>query len=158
MVGLAVRYGAITQNPVRDIERIEGEPSKPPRSLTYDERVQLLVSLQDDEVAVRRDLPDLVCFMLSPGVRIGEPLGVIWSEGDFDAGTVQISSTVIRVKGEGLLRKEGTKSRAGQRTLPLPMTALAMLRRRPLFPSLVGGLRDPATYAANCARPGGRPR
>ena len=39
-------------------------------------------------------------------------------------------STVIRVKGEGLLRKPRTKSPAGERTLPLPMTVVAMLRRR----------------------------
>lgn len=153
VLGLAVRYGAITHNPVRDVERIEALPKKPPRALTNDERVQLLVQLQEDEVARRRDLPDLVYFMLATGVRIGEALGVLWSEVDFDAGTVQISSTVIRIKGEGLLRKERTKSRAGERTLPLPVTAVAMLRRRfmtgarldqPLFPSLTGGLRDPA--------------
>ena len=67
-------------------------------------------------------------------------------------GRVQITSTLVRVKGEGLLRK-GTKSRAGERTLPLPETAVAMLRRRfmtgarldqPLFPDVLGGFRDPA--------------
>lgn len=53
---------------------------------------------------------------------------------------------------EGLLRKD-TKSAAGKRTLALPMTAVAVLRRRfmsgarldqPVFPSVVGGFRDPA--------------
>lgn len=52
----------------------------------------------------------------------------------------------------GLLRK-GAKSRAGERTLPLPQSAVAMLRRRfmsgarldqPLFPDTRGGFRDPA--------------
>lgn len=71
---------------------------------------------------------------------------------DFEAGTVRIASAVIRVKGEGLLRKE-TKSAAGERTLPLPVSAVAVLRRRfmtgarldqPLFPSLRGGFRGPA--------------
>ena len=90
--------------------------------------------------------------MLATGVRIGEALAAVWSEVDFDAGTVRITSTLVRVKGEGLLRK-GTKSRAGERTLPLPMSAVAMLRRRfmtgarleqPLFPDFIGGFRDPA--------------
>jgi integrase len=76
-----------------------------------------------------RDLPDLVFFMLAAGVRIGEALATVWSEVDDDAGTVQITSTLIRVKGEGLLRKR-TKSRAGERTLPLPTSAVALLRRR----------------------------
>lgn len=76
----------------------------------------------------------------------------MWSEVDFDAGTVQVTSTLIRVKGQGLLRK-GTKSRAGERTLPLPVSAVAVQRRRymtgarrdqPLFPDVLGGFRDPA--------------
>jgi integrase len=78
------------------------------------ERTQLLVQLSADVRAQRRDLPDLVFFMLATGVRIGEALGVMWSEVDLEAGTVEISSTMIRVKGEGLLRKE-TKTRSGER-------------------------------------------
>ena len=90
--------------------------------------------------------------MLATGVRIGEALAAVWSDVDFEAGTVQITSTLVRVKGEGLLRK-GTKSRAGERTLPLPESAIALLRRRfmtgarldqPLFPDVQGGFRDPA--------------
>jgi integrase len=152
VMGLAVRYGAITANPVREVERIESRPKREPRALTMEERVALLTQLQEDEKARRRDLPDLVFFMLATGVRIGEALAAVWSEVDFEAGTVRITSTLVRVKGEGLLRK-GTKSRAGERTLPLPDSAVAMLRRRfmsgarldqPLFPDVVGGFRDPA--------------
>ncbi|WP_228266097.1 site-specific integrase [Microlunatus elymi] len=152
VLGLAARYGAIIVNPVRDIERIEAKPKKPPRALTADERIELLKQLQEDEKARRRDLPDLVFFMLATGVRIGEALGVVWSEVDFEAGTVEITSTIIRVRHEGLLRKD-TKSSAGRRTLALPMSAVAVLRRRfatgarldqPLFPSVLGGFRDPA--------------
>jgi integrase len=152
ILGLAVRYGAITHNPVRDVERIESRPRKAPRALTPTERVELLTQLQEDNKARRRDLPDLVFFMLATGVRIGEALAVVWSQVNLEAGTVQITSTLIRVKGEGLLRK-GTKSAAGERTLALPMSAVAVLRRRfmsgarldqPLFPDVNGGFRDPA--------------
>ena len=152
VMGLAVRYGAVTANPVREVERIEARPRREPRALTMDERVQLLKQLQQDEKARRRDLPDLVFFMLATGVRIGEALAAVWSDVDFEAGTVRITSTLVRVKGEGLLRK-GTKSRAGERTLPLPVSAIALLRRRfmsgalleqPLFPDVQGGFRDPA--------------
>lgn len=152
VMSLAVRYGAVTVNPVREVDRIEARPKRPPRALTLEERVELLRRLRADGTARRRDLPDLVFFMLATGVRIGEALAVIWSQVDLEAGTVQITSTLIRVKGEGLLRK-GTKSQAGERTLPLPMSAVAMLRRRfmtgarldqPLFPDVLGGFRDPA--------------
>jgi integrase len=152
VMGLAVRYGAVVVNPVREVERIESKPRREPRALTMDERVRLLKQLRDDEKARRRDLPDLVFYMLATGVRIGEALAVVWSEVDFDAGTVRVTSTLVRVRGEGLLRK-GTKSRAGERTLPLPVSALAVLRRRfmagarldqPVFPDVNGGFRDPA--------------
>ena len=152
VMSLSVRYGAIAHNPVREVERSESRPKREPRALTMDERVALLRQLQADERSRGRDLPDLVFFMLATGVRIGEALATVWSEVDWDAGTVQITSTLIRVKGEGLLRKR-TKSRAGERTLPLPASAVALLRRRfmsgarldqPLFPDVLGGFRDPA--------------
>ena len=66
-------------------------------------------------------------------------------------GTVEITSTIVRVKGEGLLRKR-TKSRAGQRLLHLPEWATAVLRARhaagirlddPIFTDTIGGFRDP---------------
>lgn len=152
VLGLAVLHGAIPANPMREIGRIESKPRKEPRALTPEERVELLRQLRTDEKAVYRDLPDLVFFMLATGCRIGEALAVLWSEVDFEAGTVEITSTLIRVKSEGLLRKS-TKSRAGERVLALPMSAQAILRRRfmtgarldqPLFPSVVGDFRDPA--------------
>jgi integrase len=71
---------------------------------------------------------------------------------DREAGTVEITSTIIRVKGAGLVRKR-TKSTAGERTLLLPTWALVMLERRwavgirlddPVFPDTEGGWRDPS--------------
>jgi integrase len=102
---------------------------KEPRALSTAERVALLTQLQADPKARRHDLPDLVFFMLATGVRIGEELATVWSEVDFESGTVQITSTLVRVRGQGLLRK-GTKTRAGERTLPLPVSGVAVLRRR----------------------------
>ncbi|TQS40046.1 site-specific integrase [Cryptosporangium phraense] len=90
--------------------------------------------------------------MLAIGVRIGEALAVLWSEVDLNAGTVEITSMIIRVKEVGLLRKD-TKSSAGQRTLRLPSWAVAMLERssggyvrmdRPVFPDSLDGFRDPS--------------
>jgi hypothetical protein len=43
------------------------------RALTTVERIKLVEQLQGDEKARRRDLPDLVFFMLATGARIGEP-------------------------------------------------------------------------------------
>jgi integrase len=150
-MGVAVRYGALSANPVWEVERVEGLPRKEPRALTEDERAAWVVQLAGDEDAVRKDLPDLTGFMLAIGARLGETLAVLWSEVDLERETVEITSTVIRVRGVGLVRKR-TKSRAGQRILPLPSWAAAMLRRRftenprldePVFPDARGGVPGP---------------
>ena len=57
--------------------------------------------------------------MLATGCRIGEALAVVWSQVNFELGTVEITHTLVRVKGEGLLRKS-TKTRTGERLLQLP--------------------------------------
>ena len=68
----AVRYGAISVNPVREVDTIEAQPKNAPRSLTGEEVTLLRKHLTTDERAVQADLPDLVTFMLGTGVRIGE--------------------------------------------------------------------------------------
>src|SRR5689334_2355432 len=129
MMKLAVRYGAISVNPVREIETIEAKPKNPPRALTTEEVTLLRTSLAADPGAVRADLPDLTTFMLGTGVRIGEALAVLWHQVNLETGTAEITHTIARLPGEGLIRKV-TKSRAGERTLSLPNWAVAPLRSR----------------------------
>ncbi|GAA2812003.1 helix-turn-helix domain-containing protein [Kribbella solani] len=149
---LAVRYGALSINPVREVDTIEGMPKSQPRALTGEEVTLLRTSLATNEPAIQADLPDLTTFMLGTGVRIGESLAVLWSQVDLDAGTVEITHTIARIPGEGLVRKI-TKSRAGERVLSLPQWAIAMLRTRhaagirldePIFADALGGYRDPS--------------
>ena len=61
---LAVRYGAITANPAREVDSIEAKPKNPPRALTGHEVSLACKSLAADERAVEADLPDLVTFIL----------------------------------------------------------------------------------------------
>jgi integrase len=151
MMQLAVRFGAITVNPVREVDRIEHNAKKLPRALRADEVQLLRQQLGTDERAIRADLPDLASFMLGTGVRIGEALAVESSQVDLEASTVDVTHTIVRVKGEGLLRKT-TKSEAGQRKLGLPNWLVATLRARfadgvridePIFTDALGGFRDP---------------
>ncbi|WP_130388720.1 helix-turn-helix domain-containing protein [Kribbella sp. VKM Ac-2569] len=152
MMQLAVRYGALTVNPVREVEAIEARPKDPPRALTNEEIAGLRQLLTTDKTAVRADLPDLVLFMLGTGVRIGESLAVLWSQVNLESGAVEITHTMVRVPGQGLIRK-APKSKAGVRALPLPDWAVTMLRRRhaagvlpdePIFADSLGGFRDPS--------------
>lgn len=150
-MGRAVREGAVPTNPARDVRRLSVKPKRRPRALTDAERSAWFLALAQDEDAVRRDLPELTAFMLATGLRIGEALAVIWEEVDLDGGTIMVTSTLIRVTGQGLLRKR-TKSEAGQRPLVLPSWCVAMLRRRtlagvgpeePVFATVDAGFRDP---------------
>ena len=109
VLSLAVRYGAVTINPVREVERIEARARKTPRALSESEIADWLRKLSADQTAQRRDLPDLSLFMIATGVRIGEALAVVWEQVDLDVGQVEITHTIIRVKGQGLVRKP-TKS------------------------------------------------
>lgn len=152
VLGLAVRYGVLRSNPIRDATKVEGRPVKSPRALTRDEREALYAALSADPVALRHDLVDLTRFLLATGQRIGECLAVRWLDVDLDAGVVNVDHTVIRVRGQGLIRK-GTKTASGERSLLLPRWALGDLHLRhargltldaPLFPDTRGGVRDPS--------------
>nr|WP_228714343.1 hypothetical protein [Prauserella endophytica] len=76
----AARHGAITANPIREIEPIEDGSKKKVRALTPEERRAWLAQLKLDPNAARKDLPALTRFMLATGVRIGEALALYWED------------------------------------------------------------------------------
>jgi integrase len=149
-----VRHGGATINPVREVERIDGPPAHPPRSLTAEERQQWLDVLAASEQAQEWDLFDLTIMMLATGCRIGECLAIGWTEIDLDGASVDVCWHLVRRTGVGLLRLPTTKSgEKGERLLPLPGWAVVMLRRRrelmgpgveAVFPDSLGGWRDPS--------------
>ncbi|WP_233517949.1 site-specific integrase [Geodermatophilus marinus] len=161
--GLAARHDALDRNPVRDTGSIATSTKKAPTALTADEARTLLANLDADDEARKYDVPDLVAFMLATGCRIGEAAAVTWDVLDLDAGTVEIRSTIVRVKGQGLVRKS-TKTASGARTLLLPPWCVERLRRRapragtpgggpgreaPVFPAPLGNWRDPSNTQAD---------
>jgi len=157
--GLLARSDRVEHNPVRDVGPVQGGRRKAPRSLTVDEIAAVLAAVDESAFARRRDLPDLLRFMLATGVRIGEALAVRWDDVDPRAGVVVVDQTVIRVKGVGLVR-ESTKTEAGDRRLALPEWAVQLLRvrriRRPrdiiLFPSTGNTWQDRNNVGASIRR------
>lgn len=170
MFGLAVRYGAATTNPVRDVGTIKME-SKAARALSADELRGILGAMRSSPLVLNpankvtprqtlsqycsaADLTDVVTMFAATGARISEVLGIRWQDIDFTAKTVTISGKVNRVPGQGMIRESFTKTAAGQRVLPLPSFAIAMLMGRQVsaglnihdvvFPSALGTLRDPS--------------
>ncbi len=144
-----VRQDALRSNPVRETTPLEGGVGGTARALTASELRRWLAILDGDEYAVRKDLPDLTRFLLGTGVRLGEALGVCWSDVNLDAGVVSIERTVVRIAGQGLVAK-APKSRTSTRVLLLPGWCVDLLRQRrgrsrgdgPIFPDALGGFRD----------------
>lgn len=147
--GFAVRRDAMRFNPVRDVAPLEEGGREPARALTADEVSRWLAILDESDYARRKDLPDLVRFLLGTGCRVGEALGVHWEDVDLERRQVHIRRTVIRVPKQGLVGKR-PKSRAGERLLGLPSWLVQLLSERrsmvsgdgPVFPASVGGYRD----------------
>jgi integrase len=130
--------------------------------------------------ARRRDLPDIVTFMLGTGVRIGEALAVRWCDVDIEGvpvvegdelravPIVAITGNVVRHRGKGLHRHSG-KTASSLRIVPLPQFVVEMLKRRtvdgaetPVFPAAGrdGGLswKDPnnmSTYIRDARQAAG---
>ena len=149
--GYAVRRDAMRFNPVRDIESLESPDTREARALTDEECARWLAVVDASKVARDADLPDLVRFLLGTGCRIGEALALTWPHVDLERHLVHIDSTLIRVKGQGLLMKK-PKTRSGVRVLRVPLWLVAILRERrakdpesagAVFPDSVGGHRDP---------------
>lgn len=98
------------------LKRDEGEP------LTVEEIGRILAAVRGDPLESRW----LAALML--GLRQGEALGLAWADVDLDAGTLTVRRALQRVKGKGLVFVD-PKSRKSKRTLPLPDTLAASLRR-----------------------------
>lgn len=167
---LAVRYGAIESNPVRNMSRIIGGARKRARALSAEERCSLLDKLDADQQAAAADLPDLMRCLAGTGVRLGEVIGLRWSDlnltdelvvmSDPEAGEMRvpgrsawINGNIVEISGRGLVR-HGGKTFAANRVIGLPEWLVLLLQLRwkedeylpvdPVFPSATGGWRWPA--------------
>ncbi|WP_247041958.1 site-specific integrase [Arthrobacter rhizosphaerae] len=180
MFGPAVRFGAANTNPVRDVGTIKME-SKAARALSADELRGILDAMRSSQLVLNpanrvtprqtlsqycaaADLTDVVIMYAATGARISEVLVIRWRDIDFTAKTVTISGKVNRAPGLGMIRESFAKTAAGQRVLPLPAFAIAMLMGRRVaalgnmhdvvFPSALGTLRDPPRCTSSSAPSG----
>lgn len=162
----AVRHGALTHNPVRSVARIPRGEAKEVRALDAEQRRDLYLKLQafaagkaHDElgrsmakrVDVWADLPDQYEGMLATGIRIGELLAISGDEVDPAERIVRIEWHIIRVTGEGLVRRRLRKGNAAGLVLRVPAWSVPMWRRRKLasgggalWPAWDGGWLDPS--------------
>lgn len=144
IMGVAVRYGVLPENPVRDTSRMRRRKTKP-RTIERERldglRSQLREWLAGNEIpgtpaytyGPKRDrlVLDVADLVLGSGVRPGEALAASWDQFDLEAepATFTVSATVVRLAGKGLFRQEWTKSDAGHRVVALPEFTTTMLKR-----------------------------
>jgi integrase len=155
---LAVLNNVLGTNPVRDVQMIKSksQPKGAP-ALSAEQLRDLLTKLRASETCRKRDLVDPITILIATGLRRSELLALRWSDFDAEAGTIAVTGKVVRERAKGLKRIDETKTAAGRRRIPLPAFAVAALvdrRSRPflrqqevIFPSSVGTLRDPDTFA-----------
>ncbi|MCA0346535.1 MAG: site-specific integrase [Actinobacteria bacterium] len=153
MLGIAVRNGAITHNPVRELERISNRTKKGSSAIPIAELPAFLENVRADEYLTEKDTVELIDFMLASGWRVAETCALDASSIDWKAGTATVEAINVRVKGKGIVRQPFAKTDKSQRTTPLPKATIALLKRRHerlsefttlLFPTPLMRPRDPS--------------
>jgi integrase len=116
----AVRFNLIPFNPAARVDppKIRQEEITP---LDAEQARRFLHAARGDRFEA------LYVLSLTTGLRMGEALGLRWSDIDLDAGTLRVSRQVQRMReGGGLVFSE--PKNASRRTLELPQRAVEALR------------------------------
>jgi integrase len=155
MMGLAVRYDIIEQNPVREVMMASGE-KKVVSALTLDQVYELRSHLEKWAAGKPGRAATLDAFeiFVSTGLRPGELLALQFSDVDWHEGTIAVTGTVKRDSVNGLHRQPAPKSESGKRVLRLPLFAMEILHRRKtvsggvdlIFPNRNGEPMEPANF------------
>lgn len=177
ILDVAVRYDAISPNPVALAADIPGDGRRQPKVLTAAEAVEIwfgmkrLAAEPSEKVNNRRYratmihpmVPDIWLWSLGVGTRIAQTLAVHWPWIDLDKGTAKIGPAVIRgAEGEGLrLQEQTSKSHLIEVDLPEQVIAMLLARQQlptydpmgPVFPSATGGLLDPSNVSTKWIKP-----
>lgn len=154
MMGLAVRYDIIEQNPVREVMMAAGE-KKNVSALTPEDLHELRLHIERwaDEKPGRTATSDAMLLFMATGLRPGELLSLQFSDVDWAQGTIAVTGTVKRDSVNGLHRQAFPKSESGKRVLRLPLFGIETLRRRKamskgnlVFPNRNGDPIEPANF------------
>lgn len=123
-LGDAVRFGLLATNPADNVDA----PKRQRHEIelwTAPQAARFIEAVQDGRGG---QYGPLLGFLLASGCRVGEALGMRWSDIDWQAGTVRIERQQTEVRGRP---QEGPpKTRAGVRSLSLPAWGMGLLRRQ----------------------------
>ena len=121
---VAVDNGMIARSPVS--EEIKAGGAKPAEKipLTREQTDALLSATKGTRAYL------LILILLHAGLRIGEALGLMWSDFDFKEGTVSVNRSIVypEENRSGEINTE-LKTDNAHRTIPLPWSVVEELRR-----------------------------
>ncbi|HEV2123759.1 MAG TPA: site-specific integrase, partial [Chloroflexota bacterium] len=131
----ALKWGMVTRNvaALTDAPRVERPEIRP---LTPEQARQFVAAVDGarDEALYR--------VALALGLRLGEALGLSWTDVDLDTGTLRVRHALQRIDGKLVLK--APKTEKSRRTLTMPGSLVAALRKhkvRQLEERLVSGNR-----------------
>ena len=112
----AVRSGHLASNPADAVDKPQHE-KQPGRAISG-----------EDWAALRPVIASDLAFALLglAGLRRGECLGLCWGDVDLRAGVLHVRRALVRVDHQLMI--QGTKSRAGERDVPIAPELLPLLR------------------------------
>lgn len=137
-LGLAVRYDALPQNPVRETKRLKKPPAKV-KALTLAEvdAIRAAVRAWRRHDGLPGPPPDvqlelIIEVMLGSSARIGEVLALRKSDVDVTCtpARVRICGTIVSPKGAPTHRQEHPKTSSSVRTVAVPSFAADAIRQR----------------------------
>ena len=123
MFAVAVENDLIPKNPCVPSLRVGGRETKKVAPLTPEQEELLL------DAAKGTALYLFVLLGLNAGLRRGELLGLMWSDIDFEEGTLSIKRSLAATEKHPGGEISSTKTEASERTIPLHWSVVAELRR-----------------------------
>lgn len=125
----ALKQGYIQKNWCNDVNLPKVKKDNNIKALSKDDQLRLLEALKGI------DLELLITFALGTGLRLGEVLGLKWSDIDFKENTLSVQRSVRRVVE---IQRDGSRSRVLKevppktensfRSVPIPKTILSKLK------------------------------
>jgi integrase len=130
---------------------VQGAPA-----LDVDQVRELMKVIDESKVCEGKDLRDPMIVLGATGMRRSGLPALRREDVDLDGRMLTVTGSVVRLKGQGLVRQDTTKG-GGERSVPLPQFAVDALHRRKggrqgtntagvIFPSSTGTLRDPDNF------------
>lgn len=129
--GMAVRWGVMHRNPVRDT-KLQTARRKEVNALTDDEigqyrtRIEQWCGSNPSGTKRGESLLEIVDVLQGSGMRIGEVLGLTWESINFKEGTIAITGQCDNKGG----RKEWPKTESSRRVIHVKQTAINALKRQ----------------------------